>query len=110
VDFNADGIIECRHCDGQRIIPMRSHGLAEICPACKGTGGRDWIDHAMGRTTDNQQMCYNIASKNIHLLTQMIRDEAMKVGRYVMVDIFEQEPPKYKWKIPSSVVDSMRGY
>ena len=110
MDFNEDGIIECRHCEGRRIIPMQVHGLAEICPSCKGTGGRDWIDHAMGRTSDNYNMQHNITFRNIQMLVHMIREEAMKVGMCVFVDLKEQPQQEYKWKIPSNIIDSMRSY
>jgi hypothetical protein len=87
VEFNEDGIVECCHCDGRKIIPMQVHGLAEVCPKCKGSGGRDWVENVMGRATENYSMRENVAYRNIQNLMYLIREEAMKIGRYVVVDI-----------------------
>ena len=83
----------CPQCRDRRTIPLSLH-IEQICPTCGGNGCRDWIDHARGtKSPVNYDVLTSIIKRNIMILSNMIRDEAHKIGTDVQVSI---EPiPKY---------------
>lgn len=44
-----DGTKQCKHCNGDRLIPMKEDPMyIRRCPVCKGDGYVDWITYAVG--------------------------------------------------------------
>lgn len=91
--FNDKGIIECSECHGNRIVPSKEYpgAIMEICPKCKGQGGQDWIDYAMGKQSNLDSLQHHISRENIHKLMYLIREEGMKINQMITVNI-QREP------------------
>jgi len=95
-NFDDDGYCRCPECKGQKVIPMRlKMPLLEVCPNCKGGGSFDWVEYTMGRIKkESTQTEYYVVQRNIHTLIQMIKEEGMKVGKHISVEI-RSEPMSY---------------
>ena len=94
--FDDDGYCHCPECDGQKVIPMRlKMPLLEVCPRCKGGGTFDWVEYTMGRIKkERMQTEYYVIQRNIQTLMQMIKEEGMKAGQHISVEI-RTEPMSY---------------
>ena len=88
--FNDKGIVECSECKGQRIVPSKEYpgAIMEVCTKCKGTGGQDWVEYAMGNNAEgNDALQYHVSYENIHRLMDLIREEGMKMNQEIIVTI-----------------------
>ena len=100
MNFNDKGIIECSECKGRRVVPSKEYPgiIMEVCPKCKGSGGRDWVDHAMGKCDDEKRsLQHHISHENILRLTHLIKEEGMKLDQIITVGI-QQEPIDEQWR------------
>lgn len=89
MNFRDDGLTECKICDGNRIIRSREPtDLIQICPECQGHGFFDWVEVAMKRKKYQEaNLEFQVAQRNIYTLMNMIKNEAMKCGQIVSVEI-----------------------
>ena len=95
-NFDDDGYCNCPECEGQKMIHMRiKHPLLEVCPRCKGAGSYDWVEYTMGRIKkDSESTRYYVAQRNIHTLMQMIKEEGMKIGQQINIEL-RTKPIRY---------------
>jgi hypothetical protein len=88
MDCDKEAWHRCRECQGRQIIPYRPRGLSELCPVCRGHGGRDWIDNARDQYPPrNDKLEQKIMYANIQRLQQMIQEEGLKVGLTLRVTV-----------------------
>ena len=103
--FNDKGRIECKRCRGNHTISLRVSDLIEVCPECNGSGGRDWVEHAMGRPSEySQQAAIHAVHRNIQTLMQLIYEEGRKIGEYIQVDVKHRSIEDYNATMPSMIL------
>lgn len=85
---NDKGIYVCDCCQGENRI-IRTIELYEVCPKCNGDGSKDWIENSMGRKGKeyNKNLQYQISQQNIVELEGAIREEGLKMGHSVSVEV-----------------------
>jgi len=113
MDYDKEAWHTCRECQGRQIVPYRPrHGLSELCPSCKGHGGRDWVDNARDQYPPrNDTLEQNIIYSNIQRLQQMIQDEGQKVGIVLEVTVRPvQHNHNFTYQTMGGHVHSAAGY
>jgi hypothetical protein len=108
MDFNDEGFIVCKHCNGEKVIPRDLH-IKEICPVCYGAGGTDWVSHAMGRTSDDSlHLNYRIVHENILRLIDEIKRQGIIMGTDIVVTIEQRRvsyPDHLRWDYKDFMMD-----
>ena len=89
MEFDIEAWNECPQCRGRKIIRDKSSSvLTDVCPTCGGYGGRDWVSNAMDHKEGiDQKLLQNVIYENIQILSQMIREQGMRVGMTLNVRI-----------------------